>query len=245
MVLGLKGIEVDVGKGDPATGDELLLETAFATDLVLVIDQCVHKTVYSFGSQFGPAGILTDSALGQEFHDFHTVLEKSGDIRFSFTTSQAADFNERFSSWQTKYSDRCGDEFVASVRRLGLITFRLAMILSALRIMEDGIIEDRLICLDTDYQSAMTMASVILYHNAHVFLTLPKADTAQTTSSATTTRTTLQQRQFLESLPPEFDRQTYTETALSINPRTADRIIRRWCDTGQLENVSHGKYRKK
>ena len=185
--------------------------------------------------------------LGQEFHDFHTILEKSSDIRFSLTPSQAADFNERFSAWQKEYSDRCGDEFVASVRRLGLITFRLAMILSALRIMEDGIIEDGLTCLDTDYQSAMTMASVILHHNTHVFLTLPKADTAQAASSATTTRTTLQHRQFLETLPSEFDRQTYTETAtaLGINPRTAGRIIHRWCDTGQLENVSHGKYRKK
>ena len=146
--------------------------------------------------------------LGQEFHDFNTILEKSVDIRFSFTPSQASDFNERFSVWQTEYSDRCGDEFVASVRRLGLITFRLAMILSALRIMEDGIIKDGLTCLDTDYQSAMTMASVILRHNTHVFLTLPKADTAQAASSATTTRTTLQQRQFLEALPSEFDRQT-------------------------------------
>ena len=167
--------------------------------------------------------------LGQEFHDFHTILEKSNDIRFSLTPSQAADFNERFSAWQTEYSDRCGDEFVASVRRLGLITFRLAMILSAFRIMEDGIIGDRPTCLDTDYQSAMTMASVILRHNAHIFLSLPKADTAQLTSSVST-RTTLQQRQFLEALPPDFDRQTYTElaTSLGVNPRTADRIIRRW-----------------
>ena len=116
--------------------------------------------------------------LGQEFHDFHTILEKSNDIHFSLTPSQAGDFNERFSAWQTEYSDRCGDEFVASVRRLGLITFRLAMILSVIRIMEDGIIEDGLTCLDTDYQSAMTMASVILRHNAHVFFTLPKADAA-------------------------------------------------------------------
>lgn len=186
-------------------------------------------------------------ALGREFHDFHTILEKTQDIRFALTPVQAADFNERFSAWQSEYSDRCGDEFVASVRRLGLITFRLAMILSALRIMEDGIIEDKLTCLDTDYQSAMTIVSVVLRHNAHIFLSLPKADTAQTTSSTTTARTTLQQRQFLESLPPDFDRQAYTELAtfLGINPRTADRIIRRWCDTGQLENVSHGKYRKK
>ena len=204
----------------------------------------------TFGSDYGNYSDTTldehFQRLGQEFHDFHTILEKSNDIRFSLTPSQAADFNERFSAWQTEYSDRCGDEFVASVRRLGLITFRLAMILSAFRIMEDGIIGDRPTCLDTDYQSAMTMASVILRHNAHIFLSLPKADTAQLTSSVST-RTTLQQRQFLEALPPDFDRQTYTElaTSLGVNPRTADRIIRRWCDTGQLENVSHGKYRKK
>ena len=51
----------------------------------------------------------------------------------------------------------------------------------------------------------------------------------------------------LEALPSEFDRQTYTElaTTLGINSRTADRIIRRWCDSGQLENIAHGKYRKK
>lgn len=118
--------------------------------------------------------------------------------------------------------------------------------LSVFRLRGPPIIKDRLTCLDNDYQSAMTMAAVIFRHNAHVFLALPKADTAQPAFSAATTRTTLQQRQFLEALPPEFDRQTYTETAttLSINPRTADRIIRRWCDTGQLENVSHGKYRK-
>ena len=184
--------------------------------------------------------------LGAEFHDFHTILEQSGDIRFSLTSSQAADFNETFSSWQTEYSDRCGDEFVASVRRLGLITFRIAMILSALRIMEDGIFPSELLCLDTDYRSAMTVAEVILRHNAHVFLSLPKAEALQTSSSASSTRTTLQQLQFLETLPSEFDRQTYTElaTALGINPRTADRIIRRRCDSGQLENIAHGKYRK-
>ncbi len=93
----------------------------------------------------------------------------------------------------------------------------------------------------------ITVAEVILLHNAHVFLTLPKAEALQTASSASSTRTTLQQRQFLEALPSEFDRQTYTElaTALGINPRTADRIIRRRCDSGQIANVSHGKYRKK
>ena len=93
----------------------------------------------------------------------------------------------------------------------------------------------------------ITDAEVILRHNAHIFLSLPKAEILLTASSASSTRTTLQQRQFLETLPSEFDRQTYTElaTTLGINPRTADRIIRRRCDSGQLENIAHGKYRKK
>ena len=184
--------------------------------------------------------------FGMEFNDFHTLLENSHDIRFSFTSRQSADFNKRFEAWQSEYVNPCGDEFVASVRRLGLMTFRLAMILSALRIMEDGFIEERLVCSDMDYESSMTMASVILQHNAHIFRMLPKAETEKPGASSATPRQTLQHRRFLESLPAEFDRTFYTGIARDIgaNPRTADRIIRRWCDAGFLENIAHGKYRK-
>lgn len=130
--------------------------------------------------------------------------------------------------------------------KLGLMTFRLAMILSALRIMEDGFIEERLVCSDMDYESSLTMASVILQHNAHIFRMLPKAEAEKPGTSSAAPRQTLQHRRFLESLPAEFDRTFYTGIArdIGINPRTADRIIRRWCDTGLLENISHGKYRK-
>lgn len=185
--------------------------------------------------------------LGAQFHDFNTLLQNSHDIRFVLTSSQAADFNTRFEAWQTEYAASCGDEFVASVRRLGLMTFRIAMILSALRIMEDGLLEPTLICLDADYHNAMTIASVILQHNAHIFRLLPKAETQLTKTAATGMRHTLQQRKFLESLPTEFDRSTYTAIAqsLGINPRTADRTIRRWCDSGVVQNISHGKYKKK
>ena len=37
-----------------------------------------------------------------------------------------------------------GEDIIASVRRLGLITYRIAMIMSALRIMEDGCFEDNI-----------------------------------------------------------------------------------------------------
>jgi len=47
---------------------------------------------------------------------------------------------------------------VASVRRLGVIMFRIAMCLSVLHLIEDGAFEDDITCLDIDYQTAKTIA---------------------------------------------------------------------------------------
>jgi len=48
-----------------------------------------------------------------------------------------------------------GTDYLATVRRLGLITFRIAMILTTLRIMETGEIHSPMICNDTDFNTAI------------------------------------------------------------------------------------------
>ncbi len=72
---------------------------------------------------------------------------------------------------------------------------------------------------------------------------LPKAEAEKPNA---TPRQTLQHRRFLETLPKEFDRASYTAIAQDIgaNPRTADRIFHCWCYAGQLENIAHGKEKK-
>ena len=62
---------------------------------------------------------------------------------------------------------------MASVRRLGVIMFRLAMCISVLRLTEDGNYEDDITCLDIDYQTAKTITLTLIQHNAKVFSTLP------------------------------------------------------------------------
>jgi len=59
------------------------------------------------------------------------MLETEGD-------TLALTFNVYFT--QTQKQHRCfyGADYYAIVRRLGLITFRMAMILTALRIIDDG-----------------------------------------------------------------------------------------------------------
>ena len=183
--------------------------------------------------------------LGADYQDLFNILDgKNSDLIFSFTHEQQVDFNETFTRWQDECFADCGEEFVASVRRLGVIMFRIAMCISVLRLTEDGNFEDNIVCLDIDYQTAKAIVSVILQHNIRVFLTLPTG-TAPVLQSKGTERTK-QKQEFWDKLPAEFDRKTYSQIAesLGLNPKSLDRTVRKWCDEGRLENVAHGKYAK-
>ena len=182
--------------------------------------------------------------LGKEYQDFFNILKASTDITFYFTAEQEADFNATFDEWQQTYVETCGEEFVATVRRLGVIMFRIAMCLSALRIMEDGNFEDTLRCLDEDYRTAKIVADVLIQHDARVFHTLSNTTAAPRTASAAQRQSA--HTKFFETLPDEFDRKTYSDlaTQMGLNPKSMDRVIRKWCDDGKLENPAHGKYAK-
>ena len=182
--------------------------------------------------------------LGKEYQDFFNILRECKDMTFYFTAEQEADFNVTFDQWQQDYVESCGEEFVATVRRLGVIMFRIAMCLSALRIMEDGNFEDALCCTDEDYRTAKTIADVLIKHDARVFHTLANTTAAPKTASAAQRQSV--HLKFFEALPDEFDRKAYTElaTQMGLNPKSMDRVIRKWCDDGKLENITHGKYAK-
>ncbi|MBO5419348.1 MAG: DUF3987 domain-containing protein [Bacteroidales bacterium] len=182
--------------------------------------------------------------LGKEYQDFFNILKECKDITFYLTAQQEADFNATFDQWQQDYVETCGEEFIATVRRLGVIMFRIAMCLSALRIMEDGNFEDTLCCLDQDYHTAKTIAEVLIQHDARVFHTLANTTAAPRTASAAQRQSV--HNKFFETLPNDFDRKTYTDiaTQMGLNPKSMDRIIRKWCDEGKLENISHGHYTK-
>lgn len=182
--------------------------------------------------------------LGADYQDLFKILQGlDHDLKFRFTIEQEEDFNATFDAFQADYVEENGEEFVASVRRLGVIMFRIAMCLSVLRLIEDGAFEDDITCLDIDYQTAKTIASVLIQHNAKVFGTLPSSP--QPIANTKGGRNRLKE-QFFESLPAEFDRKDYSQLAeqLGLNPKSIDRTIRRWCDEGRLENIAHGKYRK-
>ena len=177
--------------------------------------------------------------LGIQFYDLYKCLESQAEpMRFCLTVSQQQQFNSYFEQTQIQYIELCGEDYIGTVRRLGLITFRLAMILTAVRIMDTGELRSPLVCIDTDFNIVMEMVKVLVQHAAHVFQQLP-------TDTATKVQPN-QKQQFLNMLPAEFDRQTYLAVAqkLNIQPKTAEKQIARFAKTGLINHFAHDKYRK-
>jgi len=177
--------------------------------------------------------------LGAQFYDLYKCLESQAEpMRFCLTVSQQQQFNSYFEQTQIQYIELCGEDYIGTVRRLGLITFRLAMILTTVRILNTGELRSPLVCADTDFNIAMEMVKVLVQHAAHVFQQLP-------TDTATKVQPN-QKQQFLNMLPAEFDRQTYLAIAqkLNIQPKTAEKQIARFAKTGLINHFAHDKYRK-
>ena len=159
-------------------------------------------------------------------------------MRFCLTVSQQQQFNSYFEQTQIQYIELCGEDYIGTVRRLGLITFRIAMILTALRIMDNGELRSPLVCSDTDFNIAMEIVKVLVQHAAHVFQQLPTDTAAKVQPN--------QKQQFLNMLPAEFDRQTYLAVAekLKIPAKTAEKQIARFAKTGLINHYAQNQYRK-
>ncbi len=177
--------------------------------------------------------------LGAQFHYLYKCLESQDKpMRFCLTVSQQQQFNNYFEQTQIQYIELCGEDYIGTVRRLGLITFRIAMILTTLRILDNGEMRSPLVCSDTDFGIAMDMVKILVQHAAHVFQQLP-SDTAVKGKPN-------QKQQFLNLLPAEFDRQTYLAVALKLNipAKTAEKQIARFAKTGLIHHFAQNQYRK-
>ena len=176
--------------------------------------------------------------LGNDFYELYRHLKESPEIQINLTANQEIEFNKFFEELQTEYMVLHGEEFVATIRRLALITFRFCMILSALRIMDTGDFGSEQNCDEQDFKSALSMASVLIKHSEKVFTELPQVGKRSPRKN--------KKDKFLESLPEEFNRKNYLELASKqgIPAKTADGYIKSFCDSEILSKDKHDHYIK-
>lgn len=182
--------------------------------------------------------------IGSEFHSFYQTLKSCGLTRFYLTSQQRNTFHNYFSSLQNEYYDLFKEDILASVRRLGLICFRIAMILTTIRYVNSDEMPNELICDDDDFVVAMDISKVLAVHMAKIFEELSSYEKSKIAEVVNTSK----RQRFLDGLSQEFDRQDYLAVAkgIGVPEGTAEKWIRAFCcESGPLERVEHGRYRKK
>ena len=197
-------------------------------------------------------GTTADEKFKEIGRDFYAFLKKfpKRPVQFTLSLSQMDQFNDFFEATQLRFAQLLGDEIVATVRRLGLILFRFAMILSVLRLIDKApgkSLKDikRLVCSDADFDTALAMVKVLLQHSAAVFQALPRNAKAPVLKGRQVIAAETREK-FLAALPDTFDRPTYLNTAASLNitEKTAERYLQFFIKSGQLAHPANGQYIK-
>lgn len=186
----------------------------------------------------------TFDAFGQEFTAFTKVIEQTPRIYFSHTIAQTGQFNEFFAAEKERMQEFNGDRYSASSHRLAWCFLRVAMVLTALRMMDSGRITDKVECSDVDFETTLQIIKVISIHNDYIFNVLDKERpdgiaVADSYSSAT-------RKAIISSLPGYFKTDDMKEVAKSIGKslRTVRRQVARAIEAGEILQVKHGEYKK-
>jgi hypothetical protein len=176
--------------------------------------------------------------LGQQFFNLYDSLLKEEQIQFKLTKDQEELFNQFFKELQNTYLALQTLEYMATVRRLGLIAFRMAMVLTSLRILESGDMTTPLVCQDNDFNSALEICRTLVKHASKVFTDLPE--------DAPLAKKKNQRELFLEKLPQFFNRQGYLEVAKSlyIADKTAEGYISKFVKSGLVFRLKQDSYEK-
>ena len=141
--------------------------------------------------------------LGREFINFYKRLKSIPEIRFYLSLVQQQKFNDFFRNEKQRMKKLNGDLYTASSYRISWAALRIAMVLTALRMMDSGWIADRTECADTDLDTALSIIKTISAHNEYIFNVLNDGHTGDVKVSDT--YSSAARNELLATLPDNFN----------------------------------------
>ena len=206
----------------------------------------------------------TYKQLGEEIMPlYHCLQSRVGrPIQFMLSDSQQKEFLDTYRETLREQFSMLGPGINAFVFRIALECFRYAMILTALRRLDQWkkqvdytnpdikpIFSDNeigIVCDDRDFRTAMTIVDCLIFHSARVYATLAKEDDNPFDKKDITL--SKEQKDIFDTLPEgECRTKDFIEICekYGISERTAKRILKDFCYTYRiLVRIKHGVYRK-
>ena len=200
-----------------------------------------HSTGFEF--YFEDYAIKMEQLLAPYF--FNKADDNSDIVYFEFTSKQEALFHNWFSDKQTQLNHIYGDEIIASVRRLAICFFRVTMIFSVMRYIENND-EDaaiyaqagKIICTDKDYNNAELIINTLLFHTIKIFNQVKGTKRNKFSKG--------KRDLFLDKLPLEFNRPLAMDLAafIGIKEKTAEGYITQFITQRKVQRLAHNQYVK-
>lgn len=190
--------------------------------------------------------------VGQRYLELYHDLEKQSHhpLQFVLSVEQQLRFNEYFSGLLLEQIGLYGEQLDAFVKRLGLATFRLAMVLTVLRCNDHQPrlepMSQTLVCAEDDFCTAMTIANCLINHTTHVYANLLPHDDVK--SLATGTTLSAAEKSLFDAIGNDFTTQDCKQAAaaLGITWKSAERYIGKFVSTYHIVNrIKNGHYHKK
>lgn len=167
-------------------------------------------------------------------------IHNVGDIEFRLKREQEIKLVDTFRGYKATVNEMFDAELGAVINRMGLITHRIAILLTILRNEGDATITNKIICSDNDFQFAIELTEFLINQSADVLNMIKANDKPKKPISKRES-----QKQALYKMLPKTEVFT-TKLAKEIGEKyeLSDRTVDRFLRGNLFESVGHGKWKK-
>lgn len=167
----------------------------------------------------------------------HLVDNNIEQVEFKLTDDQWLRLNKTMYYATSMVMKNIGGSFTSTVKRTGLILFRLCMVLTSIRNYENLHEQREIICHEIDFDTAESIVKSLLDHSIAIYELF----------DSNGIQLTMRDMHLLETLPKSFKRVKAIEIGFSqgIKKRTMDYKLRKWVANGILRKLDTGYYEKK
>lgn len=191
--------------------------------------------------------------LGERFFHLRETFIRQGNYTFYIPEHLQMQFLRHYESTNDECCDEVGNGMQGVVRRMGLMAYRIMMVLTAVRTFEtemfklphssDGSVH--LCCQEDDYRIAMSICDTLLTHSVFIYRRLSNTQ-SQSFQTLQEKGVATRRNEFFNLLPNTFTKKEYDALIESQNENrsTASKWIDIYIKEHRLCRIGQGNYQK-
>lgn len=192
--------------------------------------------------------------LGEKYKKMRDAFLVNGEYHVVVPQNLSEEFNRHFRNLNEKVVGEVSNAMQGVVRRLAFATFRIIMILTAIRHMDNVVGNEnpislnsstKLRCSEDDFRSAIAIADTLIYHSIYCYIHLPKTVSEIGTNGKILTKED-KMNMLYGTLPDSFDKPEYAKRSqeLGYSVSTTSKWINTFILQGRIERINQNSYKK-